>query len=359
MNKTRKNKVIVLFSVIALLMVVAAVIIFRVQGKKSFEEVPLNRLKNTKIYVDFVNSKRIHFNVFFPLDSSTVVSDNYIVQKKAGEEWETLGEDTRDKMEYGSPNGFPIDETEYPQVGYETKEYEFIDDYGGLDKGKYRVIMGAKTQGKEYYLSIPFDITLEYEYLKEPTDYEYSVTTNWGQEEFIDIYKKCKDYVTYSELPRGIENSMFSFDMYKHLKKITWVSGSDKLDITKADKMQELYQYFAASVMTRTDEEVYGSTFFTDDDTLYYRTIPVPENIEQGEENYQVIFFFEYDGKTKKMDCQVSGHSMVVETTDFAFRDGISERFPMGGLYPVKRGKNMVMGFYVFNDIENVLEGMK
>lgn len=358
MNKTKYKIVGVSVAVVLLVAAMIVVVIFRGRGRGTLVDVPVNQLENLKIYVEFINSKRMRVEVFFPLDSFPLISDNYVLQRKGSDGWRAVGTDIRAKMEYSTPNGRTVDDEKYPNVGFETRQFEFINDYDKLDKGSYRVVFGAKKKEKEYYLAVPFDITLEYEYLEEPEDYEYIVTTSFGEEELAEQYENCKEYVTYCEFPWGFENSTFSLELYRHLKKVTLVSGKDKLEIIEADKLRKLYQYFAGAVMTRTDDEEYGATFFVDDE-LYYKTMPVPYKQEQTGQTYQVDFLFDYKGEEKKINCEVSGHRMVLETTGFAFSENISKRYPIGRLLFDEKEETMAMEFYVFNEIEKALERIK
>lgn len=344
---------------VVLIAVVLGLVFFRGRQEEQLKNISVNQLENIKIYVNYVNSKRICLDFFAPLDSSIVVSDNYALQKKSGNEWKALRANTRLNMEYSSLAPMPIDDEKYSQIAYESKLYEFIRDFDRLDKGSYRIIVGAKNKEDEYFLAVPFDVTLEYEYLEEPTDYEYSVTTSFGQEGLADEYEKCVDYITYSDFPLGFENFTFSLDLYHHLKKVSLSSWGEVLEISEEEKKRELYQYFSGAILTRLDDAIYGSTFFTDIDTLYYKTLQVPEKQKQEGNAFQLRFYFDYDGKSKEINCQVRNHTMKVEMIGLAFSDDLSERFPLGDLMPVESDERQVMEFYVFNDIEKALEEIK
>lgn len=354
-----KYKIIAISAVLAVLAAaVITAIILQMRGSSPWEDISVNQLGDIKIYVRFINSKRIYIDTFFPLDTPTIISDNYILQKEDGNSWETIEASAEPGLEYGTADNSAVDDEKYPETGYNSHQYEFIKDCGVLDKGSYRIVVGAKREGKEYYLAVPFDITLEYEYQKEPEGYEYAVTTSWGQGELAEYYEQCHGYITYSEFPLGFENQAFSMDLYKHLKKAVLASGKTKQEISGTKELKKLYQYFAGAVMTRTDGGIYGATFFTDAELLY-KTMEPPQKTEETGPPYSVTLTFGYDGTKKEIRCNISGHRLVVETSDFAFREQISERFPLGELIPAKEKKKLNMEFYVFNEIGKAMEGMK
>lgn len=358
MDKIKYKIIAVSAAIVVLAAAVITGIILQIRGNSAWDDISVNQLEDIKIYVRFVNSKRIYIDTFFPLDTSTIISDDYILQVKDGNDWSTIGTDTDSKLEYGTADNSSIDDEKYPEIGYNSHQHEFIKDYGILDKGSYRIVFGAKRKKTEYYLAVPFDITLDYEYQKEPEEYEYTVTTNWGQGELAEYYEQCHDYITYSEFPLGFENQTFSMDLYKHLKKAVLASGKTKQEISGTKELKKLYQYFAGAVMTRTDGGIYGATFFTDADLLY-KTMEPPQKTEETGQSYGLTLTFGYNGTKKEIRCNISGHRLVVETSDFAFREQISERFPLGELIPAKEKKKLNMEFYVFNKIGKAMEGMK
>lgn len=357
--KDKKYKIGGIIGAVAVVVILGAFALIRSwQGQKPVAE-KIGQLPDGKIYVKFVNSRRIYFDIFFPLDSQTMISDNYIVQRKSGKEWKAFGNEGKVSWEYGTPNDIVVDDKKYPDVTYESKQYEIAQRYDVLEKGSYRVIFGAETAKKEYTLAIPFEVTRDCEYVKEPEDYDYQVTTSVGQGELANAYEACEaggKYITYDPFIAGFENQLFSLDMYQHLQKVQVVSGQKKSVLTTEKEKLEYYRLFAKLILTRTDKETYGSTYFMD--LVDYRTLPVPDGQEQGKETVRVHFFFDYDG-TKDLQCTISGHSMTVETGGFTFGEEISKRFPTGNLFPAKKQEKMTMHFYVFNDLEKALEEME
>lgn len=320
---------------------------------------PINQLADVKIKVDFVNSRRIHLTVFFPLNYHMMVPGTYTLQRKnERNQWESMKSSWRKELEDSLILTESIDDRKYPNIGFATEEFEFLDKYSSLEEGDYRVVFPVKITAKEeeHLLAVPFQISKEYEYDKEPNDYEYVVTTRTDTD-LVEDYESCKTYITYDSFLSGFENYTFSRDMYEHLTKILLTTGEGKKEICSPDEMKKLYSYFASATLSRADGEVFGGTFFRDMDwDTRPGALDIPEHHEAIGQTRTVQFFFQYDGIEKSICCEISGHQMRLKTSDFAFDEEMVKSMPLGELQTVEDGEERVMKYYIFNDIERVLE---
>lgn len=326
------------------------------------EHVSLNQLKDFKIYVNYVNSKRISFDVFFPIyDYKVEDSPTYTLQEKGeGGSWNTLFS-VKDKGCGPRTMSIPDmsveeDAWNYEDVGFASLEYDFIQDYQCLETGDYRVIFPLKVNGRKEYFEIPFEISGGYLYEIEPEEYEYTAAT-YSPLDFVEEYEMCKDYITYDAFVNGFQNMLFSRDLFEHMTKIIIISEDGSREIQEADEMHDFYEYFAMASLSRSDGGIGGATYFynLDRDTFWNNTLNVPRNMGKSDQTRTVNFFFDYEGQEKSISCEISGHKLIVRTRDFDFDEDMSEQLPLHELMPVDHGEERTMEYYVFNEIEEVL----
>lgn len=320
---------------------------------------PINQLEHVKIKVDFVNSRRIALTVFFPLDYHMIVPGTYTLQRKnERNQWEDMKSPWRKELEDSLILTRSIDDEKYPNIGFVSEQFEFLDKYRSLEEGNYRVVFPVKVTAKEeeHLLAVPFQISREYEYDKEPKDYEYLVTTT-SYTDLVEDYESCKTYITYDTFLSGFENYTFSRDMYEHLTKILLTVGEKSKEISDSAERKKLYSYFASAILSRADEGVFGGTFFRDMDwDTRPRALDIPNHIASSQQTLAVQFFFQYDEAEKYICCEISGHQMRLKTSDFAFDEEMVKSMPLGELLPVDDGEERVMEYYIFNDMEKALE---
>ena len=77
-----KKKVISISLAAVCVIVIAAILFFNANFKDKWNSVKTNDLKDTKIYVEYANSKRIMTTLFFPKDYNMQVSGTFVLQKK-------------------------------------------------------------------------------------------------------------------------------------------------------------------------------------------------------------------------------------------------------------------------------------
>lgn len=325
-------------------------------------EMQVNQPEDIKIKIDNVNSRRMNLRIYFPLDRyKLVTSDSYYLQQSAGKGgWKTLycgGDIDTYTLEWDESIEISTDHEpgKYANIGFASLEPDFLQDSGCLEAGKYRIVLPVKIKGKKYYLAAPFEISDGYDCAEEPTEYEYIPMVFAGLD-WVDDYENCRDYVNYDEFLSGFMNHTFNRDMYQHMTKIRIDSGSSSREISVREEMRELYAYFTGATLSRTGKEKYGSTFFADSDTLEYKCLDVPNAAETDEPTQKVEFFFDYDGTERRMSCEVRGHILTVRTTDFAFDESASERFPVKPLQPIEEKKEIELEYYVFNELAKALE---
>lgn len=328
------------------------------------EKVQVNQLEDIKIKIDYVNSRRMDLRIYFPLDQYNLVTlDTYYLQQSAGKEgWKTLyyggDTDTNHSSEWDENIEVSTDHEpgKYVDVGFATPYIDFfLQDGVCLEEGKYRIVLPVKVRGRIYYLAAPFEISDGYDCEVEPRGYEYT-TMVFADLDWVDDYENCRDYVNYDEFLSGLMNYTFNRDMYQHMTKICIDSGGSSREISGREDMRELYSYFTGATLSRTGKEKYGSTFFADLDTLEYKCLDIPDTVKTDGPTQKVEFFFDYDGTERRLSCEVRGHILTVKTTDFAFDESASDRFPVKPFQPTEERKEITLEYYVFNKLAKALE---
>lgn len=360
-----KKKVISISLAAVCVIVIAAILFFNANFKDKWNSVKTNDLKDTKIYVEYANSKRIMTTLFFPKDYNMQVSGTFVLQKKEKDTYKTMKESSElpSDKDFGGFYNDSLDKNKYRNISFATLGFEFKDYYEKLEAGKYRLIFPVKANKKEYYMSIPFEITLDYEYTGEPKYKNKNVTTSVDMS-LVKEYENCKKYINYSDFILGVDNQTFSRGLYNHLKEIELTTYKGKKEkITDLDKLHDTYAYFCEANMTRSDNEIYGSSFYNivSSESTKFITMKIPEDAKKEKDKKTTVnMIFDYNGVKKRIECIVSGHFLTLTTDDFGFDNGLTPDSPTGFLLPLKnkqKSKN-VYDYYVFNELEDVLNGL-
>ncbi len=360
MNKKKKIAIITFLAISAI-----ALAVYFATSRPQTRHGKLNTLKDVKIFVGFANANRISMEIFFPLKDEVIIPGTYELEQKASNgKWKTVKKaysyDTDDlentsvlsESIYDACEETSKDE-KYKDIGYGTQIFEFIERYGSLEAGTYRVIFPVRKDSKRYDLSAEFSIDREYEYTDEP---ENSIATTTSYLELIPAYEACLasgEYVTYGDFPLGFQNRTFTKNLYTHLSGMELSLDGKKKPVAQ-NHLKKTYEYLASSILSRQGKSVYGSTLFSNDDDLSFNPLRSNQKDEASKKDLTLSLTFDYDGKKKEISCTINGHRLKVETTDFFFDEEASSILPWGEPEPItekNKGTGISAEFYVYNEL--------